>query len=337
MYKIISILLLVSLTACADKYKALAKRYQLNPYQRIPLYSSLDYWAAHPWKHDPSDSIPLPLQQENRDSIADVFFIHPTTYTGSKTTWNALIDDAYLNAKTDYSSILYQATVFNQHCRIFAPRYRQAHLSAFFTEEGYKHPSLDTAYADIRAAFNYYLHHFNKGRPVIIAGHSQGGLMAMRLLKDFFDHNDLNSQLVAAYIIGWPVPLERFKNIPACQDSLQTGCFNTWRTYRTNYIPAYIQAEPAVHVTNPLSWETNDNSIPASFNLGSILKDFNLLVKNTAGAKVNGKVLWTNRPKFPGAFFFRTKNYHIGDINLYYMNIRKNIEQRIFSFMRIKN
>ena len=32
------------------------------------------------------------------------------------------IDDNYINAKTDYSTILYQASVFNQHARVFAPQ-----------------------------------------------------------------------------------------------------------------------------------------------------------------------------------------------------------------------
>ena len=45
-----------------------------------PDYSNLDYWAAHPWKKDPSDSIPTPLKDEIRDSIADVFFLHPTIF-----------------------------------------------------------------------------------------------------------------------------------------------------------------------------------------------------------------------------------------------------------------
>jgi hypothetical protein len=79
-------------------------------------------WAAHPWKWDPSDSIPKPLRNETRDSMVDVFFLHPTTFTSlkSKEIGNAAIDDDYINAKTDYSTILFQASVFNQQCRVFA-------------------------------------------------------------------------------------------------------------------------------------------------------------------------------------------------------------------------
>ncbi len=48
--------------------------------------------------------------------------------------WNADIDDEKINSKTDKASILYQASVFNKYCRVFAPRYRQANLEAFYTK-----------------------------------------------------------------------------------------------------------------------------------------------------------------------------------------------------------
>src|SRR5689334_10472027 len=46
-----------------------------------PDYSDLYFWAAHPWKKDMSDSIPGFLGNETRDSLADVFYMHPTTFT----------------------------------------------------------------------------------------------------------------------------------------------------------------------------------------------------------------------------------------------------------------
>ena len=86
-----------------------------------PDYQDLNYWAAHPWKWDPSDSVPAPLKIEPMiigriDSSVDVFFLHPTSFTKNKDRHiaNASIDDDYINAKTDYSTILYQASVFNR-------------------------------------------------------------------------------------------------------------------------------------------------------------------------------------------------------------------------------
>ena len=88
----------------------------------MPDYSNLDYWAAHPYKLDLSDSVSKPLRRQVRDSTVDVF-IHPTTYTleikAGKD--NASIDDSYINAKTDYSTILYQASVFNEVAAYLRP------------------------------------------------------------------------------------------------------------------------------------------------------------------------------------------------------------------------
>lgn len=329
------LILSVLFAACANKYQRLASQYEIPIQKDQPDYSQLYYWAAHPWKKDPSDSIPLPLLDELRDSIADVFFIHPTTYTDKRMEWNADVNNAELNAKTDFTSILYQSSVFNQHCRVFAPRYRQGHYSAFFIDTSKSYRIFDTAYADVKNAFQYYLKHYHKNRPIIIAGHSQGAVMAERLIKEFFDGKELQSKLVVAYFIGWPIGRNIFKNVSVCTDSSQTGCFAGWRTLKKGYIPSYMKKEyPISYVTNPLSWDTTSNYVSAEFNKGSVLREFDKLVLNTTDAQIHEGVLWVNKPRFPGSFLYRARNYHIADINLYYINLRINIETRIRNFIK---
>jgi hypothetical protein len=331
----LSTILFFLLLGCSNKYHAYVPQYEFATKSAAPNYANLDYWAAHPWKKDPSDSLPKALQSEKNDSLVDVFFIHPTTYTGDKNEWYADINDPLLNSKTDYSSILYQASVFNQHCRVFAPRYRQAHFSAFFTTNEKARAAFDTAYADVSRAFFAFIENYNHGRPIIIAGHSQGALMAERLLKEYVDGKSLQQQLVVAYIVGWPIPKHSFEQIPVCKDSLQTGCFCGWRTLRVGYVPRYILKDSVLsYVTNPLSWDTTANYVPATQNKGSVLKDFTKIVPATTDAQIHGRVLWVNKPKFPGSVLYTAKNYHIGDMNLFYMNIRENIEQRIYAYFK---
>src|SRR5215831_3505878 len=98
----------VLLNSCANKYEEYRSQYNFKSKDGTPDYSDLQYWAAHPLKWDPSDSVPRPLRDESRDSTVDVFFIHPTTYTEKMKRDNADIDDDYINAKTDYSAVLYQ-------------------------------------------------------------------------------------------------------------------------------------------------------------------------------------------------------------------------------------
>ncbi|MBL7742263.1 MAG: DUF3089 domain-containing protein [Chitinophagaceae bacterium] len=320
--------------SCSDKYKAFKSNYSFISKEGKPDYGDLNYWAAHPSKWDPSDSIPKPLHNESRDSLVDIFFLHPTTYTRRIKATNAAIDDKYLNAKTDYSTILYQASVFNQQSRVFSPRYRQASIKVFFSkDEEQNEQAFTVAYADIKIAFEYYLQHWNKGRPIIIAGHSQGSKFAERLLKDYFEDKPLHNKLVVAYITGWSVPKELFTTLKMCADSLQTGCICSWRTLRNGYVPSYLKFERGnSFVTNPLTWTINDQYASRSLNKGSILAKFNKLYKHTTDAKIGNGFLYVKRPRFPWSFLYLTKNYHIGDINLFYMNIRENIRQRIISF-----
>jgi hypothetical protein len=40
------------------------------------------------------------------------------------------------------------------------------------------------------------------------------------------------------------------------------------------------------------------------------------------------------KPRFPGSFLYRIRNYHIGDINLFYLNIRHNVETRLKGYLK---
>jgi len=331
-------LLIAGLISCSDKYLAYKNNYQFKSTGGKPDYSNLNYWAAHPWKHDPSDSVPAPLLNETRDSVVDVFFLHPTTYTSKKTKKgpNADIDDEYTNAKTDYSTILYQASAFNQHARIFSPRYRQAHIQTFLEKNKEDAAAtFELAYQDLKTSFEYYLQHWNNGRPIIIASHSQGSLLAERLLKEFFENKPLQNKLVVAYILGWPVPKDYFTSLKMCEDSSQTGCICSWRTLRKGFVPFYLKNEKGnSYVTNPLTWKTNDDYASKKLNSGSVLTNFNKVYTHTTDAQVSNGLLYVKKPKFPGSFLYFTKNYHIGDINLYYLNIRNNVASRIAMFWK---
>jgi hypothetical protein len=324
------------LVSC-NRYKAYQSHYSFKSQDGRPDYSQLDYWAAHPAKQDPSDSIPLALAGNVIDSTVDVFFLHPTTLTKTKNKQaNAVIDDPYINAKTDYSTILYQASVFNSECRVFAPRYRQAHISNFFSTDSAKAlQSFRIAYEDIKAAFEYYVQHFNNGRPIIIAAHSQGSKLAAWLLKDYFENKPLYNKLVVAYLTGWPIRKDYFTWLKPCEDSLQTGCFCSWRTLRKGYIPSYLRDEKEeVHATNPLLWVTNETYAPKQLNRGSVLTKFNKVYTHVTDAQLNNGLLFVKKPKFPWGFLYFTKNYHIGDINLFYINIRENVRRRIGMFWK---
>jgi hypothetical protein len=332
-------LFVIVYAGCTPKYQRFISNYQFSNPRGVPDYSNFNYWAAHPDKYDPSDSIPAAIKKFYKtDTTSDVFFIHPTTFTdAADEKWNAEIDDASLNAKTDYSTILFQGSVFNES-RVFAPRYRQANLKAYFTADSIQAgKAFDLAYEDVRTAFQYYLDHFNHGRPIIIAAHSQGSTHAVRLLQEYFDHKPLADKLIVAYVIGMNIPLASFTELKPCTDSAATGCFCGWRTFRRGHEPYFAEKYKTSVVTNPLTWNLTEEYAGNHLNQGAVLRNFNKLYENATDAQIHGYILWSDRPKFPGSFLYRANNYHIGDINLFYMNIRNNVRARISSYRQLRS
>ena len=303
-----------------------------------PDYSNPDHWAALPDREDMADLNPGNLEHGQDDAKVDVFFVHPTIYAGYKKgedQWNADVNDVKLNEEVDNSTIKNQASAFNLAGRVYAPRYRQAHIHAYYTENqeaGKK--ALNFAYQDVKAAFEYYMEHYNEGRPFILASHSQGTTHTGRLMLEVVDGQSIQEQLVAAYIVGIPIPKDSLKYIPQCETPKQTGCYCSWRTWLKGYYPDNYdpEIEKGIAVTNPLTWRIDDEYAPRELNKGSVLRNYKKIKKNLVDAQVNRGILWANRPKIFGARFFG-KNYHIGDINLYYVNIRENAVARVKAYL----
>lgn len=317
------------LVACFITITLNADAQQKQSAQTTPDYSNFYYWSAHPYKHDTSDSIPSFLKNEVLDSSVDVFFLHPTTYIKGLafTSWNADVNDDALNDETDKRPVLYQASVFNGSCRVFAPRYRQAHLKAFFVRNSKRAlEAFDTAYADLKRAFEYYLAHYNNHHPIIIASHSQGTLHAIRLIKEFFDGKPLQQQLVCAYLIGYHIGEDEFTALPVCNSPTQTGCFVGWRSYKNGSSDMTIEKENSNSVcVNPLTWTTSTEEASKALHKGMIGRNFNELIEHVVSAQVapEEKILWVDFPAKLDVTKGLISNYHIMDYNLFYMNIRK--------------
>lgn len=303
-----------------------------------PDYSDLNCWAASPYKDDTSDKIPDFLKNEVRTQRADVFFIHPTSYFGEKkgSPWTADLRDTAVNNNTDNLSIRLQTSVFNGSCRVFAPRYRQGNMEAFYvfnTPEA--KAAFDLAYSDVKKAFRYYLKHENKKRPIIIASHSQGSLHAIRLLQEFFDGKPLQKRLVCAYVIGYQIKKDAFKKLPVGEQANQTGCFVGWRTYAKGEIPKGATAENGNSVcVNPLTWTTSEAWASADLHLG-IMNNFKTIVPHTvsAGIESTTKILWVDTKVALEDQKKKMTNYHRWDYNLFWMNIRQNVKERIDAYL----
>jgi len=304
-----------------------------------PDYNQLKYWAAHPDKQDNADSIPADyLKDEQAEAKADVFFVYPTIYTGNKkyhTSWNSDVNDEVLNKSIDDLAILNQASVFNGAAKIYSPYYRQAHINVYYDDvrkEDSKN-AMELAYKDVKTAFEYYLKHYNNGRPIIMASHSQGTNHTEQLLKDFFDGKPLQKQLVTAYLIGMPIVADSFQNIKPCIEPAQTGCFCTWNAYARNHYPKGWEFDLKYSIaTNPINWKIDETYADYSDNKGGVLSKFNIK-ENLSDAQVKDGMVWIGNPKVFGSFLLRTKRWHYAEYNLFYLNIRENAQLRVKSFL----
>lgn len=303
-----------------------------------PDYNSESAWAALPFTKDVADSIPRKsdLSDFQASAKADVFFIHPTILTykpKGKYKWNGDINDFELNNKVDNSTILNQASVFNGSCRVFAPRYRQAHYSAFTTENpDFKKQSLEIAYTDVRAAFMHYLENWNNNRPIVIASHSQGTIHAGMLIKEFFEGKPLQKNLVVAYLVGIATPKDYFSEIPLSTKRNDVGTWVSWNSFLKGYYPEYyndgLQAAACI---NPLTWNDSEDWISHKENSGAV--GFGYKFKDQAlGAQCHEGMLWIEKPRIFGKIFIRTKIWHFADINLFWNNIRENVALRLETF-----
>lgn len=316
------------------------------------LYAGKAMWIARPdIAGNPAMWVPKGLVEDADRLNAAVFFIHPTSYF-NRAHWNAPLDDAKANQRVRLF-IRAQASVFNRVSAVWAPRYRQATLGAFMTPKPEGQRALAAAYRDVEAAFDHFIAQQKPETPIILAGHSQGGMHLSRLLKERVAGTPLSKRIVAAYVIGWPVPLSAdlpAMGLPACAAPDQTGCILSWQSFAepAGYgdTMALFEAAPSLTgkprkgdaylCSNPLTGSTG-GSAPGSANLGMLKNnaDFSggTIVKPGVPARCDAKgfLLIGPGPDL-GPYVMPNNNYHVYDYSLFWMNIRADVERRARAF-----
>ncbi len=262
----------------------------------------------------------------------DVFYIYPTLYMKGKT-WNADVNKKKLNKRIDKLPVKYQASVFNATARVYAPRYRQAIVDVFKDSTSPRKEALDFAYQDVKIAFEYYMKHYNNGRPVIIASHSQGSTHARELIKDYFDTPEMKSKLVCAYVVGFAMYPEEYKVLKPCDDANETNCYVTWASFKDGYEYKDISKDLLVGkvCVNPISWKMD--TINAIGKGGFLLNASRKKLYHTE-AKIHDDLLWV---KSNMVIARKANILHLLDYNLYWYDIRQNVAERVKTYLSNKH
>ena len=181
------------------------------------------------WKGDPNAPI-------------DCFYAYPTVSTDQTPFSDMTADPAELNV------IRQQFARFGSVCRLYAPLYRQVTLvglrQAIAKGGGGAALSQGPQYDDVRDAWRHYLEHDNRGRGVVLIGHSQGSYILAELIRQEVDGKPVQSRLVSAILLGATLSVANgrdvggsFQQIPLCRKPGQVGCVVTYVSFRSTSPP----------------------------------------------------------------------------------------------------
>jgi Protein of unknown function (DUF3089) len=176
-----------------------------------------------------------PAQHVKRDRgpKADCFYVYPTVSDDETRNSDLSIDPE------ERSIALYQAARYSLHCRVFAPLYRQVTLATLFSGQPLTTEERLTAYGDVVAAWKTYLRKYNRGRGVVLIGHSQGTFVLRQLIRDHVDpRKGVRKRLISAILLGGNVLVKQgstkggdFRHIAACESQKDTGCAIAFSTF----------------------------------------------------------------------------------------------------------
>ena len=291
------------------------------------------------------------------DKAVDVFYLYPTS-------WQKVNEDDPNICEIDnpimlqHSKLAFarQATAFETVGNIYAPYYRQADaaytLSLPLAEQASVVGGLPKS--DAIAAFDYYIKHFNQGRPYILAGHSQGSNVLEFLLSEYMKENPrVYNRMIAAYVIGYSITsdfLVKYPYLKFAEGPDDTGVIISYNTEAPTVVGNNPVVLPGAMAINPITWTRDETLATAQENLGSIVvnKDGSVVlnaegkfevVKNYADARVDkakGVIICSTvdaNQLSPGNAVFGKGVYHSSDFSFYYYDLRANAQNRANRFL----
>ena len=288
---------------------------------------------------EPNYDKPSQWYMTDRHGQADIFYII-STETGDYTNADGSIchyADTYADSLR--APLLGEMkgvdTLLSGRLNFYAPYYRQCSLQSFGSDSVARE-RLPLAVDDVRRAFAHYLKNNNQGRPFILAGFSQGAVIALQLMSEMND--ETYARMVAAYIIGTNISQEMLDNnsrIRPAQGADDTGvtiCYNSVRDESCSLWPRSAVA------INPANWHT-DSQEATIITEPSPLVPIDQQQKDTLRVHLDT----ASNLVFVGGYtakdyvlplIGKEGNYHSREIWLYRDQLRENMELRVSAFLK---
>ncbi len=300
--------------------------------------TTLDYSLSFNWAYAETGA---------SEKDADVFFIAPTSVSGKA----GILNFSYTSARRAFKGAIdMEKGIYDDNARFFAPYYRQAVLYDYSLENAVLEEYLTYAYSDVRNAFLYYMEHWNEGRPVILAGFSQGADHCIRLMKEFFgEGEEATDLLVACYAIGWRVTQKELSEngLKFASGERDTGVIVSFNTEAENVTDSLtVPNGMKALCINPLNWKTDNTAADKSLNKGACFFDTNgnLLEEkeHLTGAFIDearGTLKVPSEDIDPSVYnntlggIVGAGVYHYYDYQFFYKNLEENVQTRIAAYM----
>ena len=285
--------------------------------------------------------------ESGKTAAADVFFLCPTVYGGGEDSFNMPLDDP--EARADFlGATNMEKGIYDEEARFFAPYYRQAGLAVYEMQEAQREPYLALTYEDVAAAFDYYLEHYNEGRPIIVAGFSQGADMAIRLLKDRFAREEVGDLLVACYAIGWRITegeLAEYPHLRFASGEQDTGVIISFNSEAESVTDSLIiPAGTRTLAIDPLNWRTDSTPATREQNRGACFTNYDgeivTEVAQLTGAYIDPvrgalKVTDVTPEQYPPVLsLFDEGVYHLYDYQFFYRDLQHNVGVRLQAYLQ---
>ncbi len=278
---------------------------------------------------------------EDRD--ADLFLICPSV--DMRDEFNMSMEDEETRAAF-LGALNMERGIYEDSARLFAPYYRQAAMKVYSLDRTEWEPYLALAYRDVSDAFAWYLENENQGRPIILAGFSQGADMCYRLLAEYFGDEALYDQLVAVYAIGWPCTEELAAACPQivpAQSADDVGVVISFDCEAPELRETFINpADQKTFGINPLNWRTDGTVADRSENLGACFTDYSGEIQRETAALCGAylevgrgvlKVTDIDAAEYPAIIPGMPEGgYHIYAYQFFFRNLQQNVAQRLAAF-----
>ncbi len=276
----------------------------------------------------------------------DLFIVCPTVDLGAGSNKNMSLADNEAK-KNFYGALNMERGIYEQHCRMYAPYYRQAVLADYDLPAKEAEPYFNLAYKDVRAAFLYYMQHENNGRPFVLSGFSQGAEMCLRLLKEFGKTDFVQDNMIACYAIGWrftPQEAEQYPYIRPAQSADDLGTVIIFNSEAPEVTASLMVPQGAKSFCiNPLNWRTDAKAAAKTLNAGACFTDYSgsivREVPQLTGCYIDTergvlKVTDVDKKDYPPVLSVFTDGvYHLYDYQFFYRNLQQNVNFRVKSFM----